>query len=655
MKIAGLHLENFMGYKHFKRSFRQYEVIGLVGPNKSGKTTLLEAIYWILFGVSRAERDVELIHRGEDQAIGKLTLDDDGKKIVITRGRDIKNNGMLEIKGVDKKGEVQKIINNLLGYDKDEFGLTTFFKQMDINGFMELKPAKKKEHLMQWLKNLHWKSLERAALDDLIEENKKIAGYKSKIETLKEQSTGTKKLKKQLSTLRVQHEKKTEKANALEKKIAKAKAGAKYLKEIKKQIEDLSEKVVDKEAASAEVRLKKISLAKKKMKVAQVGQPGAVDESKLFDTRAILMRSLKVLKDRILRAEKDFKGWCPLLDQSCSRIEPNSRDLKTWKRDVKRHSLELRETNAQVTHLEAWKDAQDAVKDAELALAEAKAASGDVGSMKAGLKALRATERATVVEPTGGHQDRLADLKDAMVDLAEQIGSVKQRVETSGKVRQQLSVIKEKLTACQDHAADLRYLAFMFGKNGIPSQEIENAFDKIEDEINFILRRLGIGLQVEFSPDREIGSWEDLCVACGWQFPKGTRTKECGDCGADRMKKRKDELQLRVLEDGHNEGFHMESGGGKTMVSLSVRLALTRLKQRQTNSRFNVLFLDEPDAALDKSNKKAFIQLITRTLIKEFGFEQVFWISHDPEIQESIPNVLSISKVNGESKTRWVH
>lgn len=655
MKIAGLILENFMGYRHLKRSFKDKDIIGLVGDNKVGKTTILEAILWIAFGASRAERDVELIHRGQDFTLNKLILDDDGRKIVITRGRDIKNNGTLEIRGVEKKGEVQAIINKLIGYNKDEFVLTCFFKQMDINQFMELRPAKKKEYLMEWLKNTHWNSLERAALDDLIEVNKKIEKCKAKIEALEEQLGDTKGLKKEFAGLRGQHNAKSDRAKLLEKKISKAQADRKALENVQQQIEELGEQIADRETASAEVKLKHHLVSKRKLELGQVGKPGNVDESKLLDSRATIKRLLKTAKTRVAKVEKEFKGWCPLLDQSCSRIEPDAKLVKTWKRDVKKYNAALKESNEKVDHLEAWKATRDAVKEAEMALAEAKADSGGVDVLKDQRKSLKAKEKGFNFKPVGGLKERLADLKDEMVALAERIGRVKQKRSNIKRVKEDLDQARNKLTAHQERAADLRYLAFMFGKNGIPSQEIENAFGEIEDEINFILRRLGIGLQVEFSPDREIGTWEELCVECGWKFPKGTRTKECHGCGADRMKKRKDELQLRVLEDGFDEGFYMESGGGKTMVSLSVRLALTRLKQRQTHSKFNVLFLDEPDAALDKMNKKAFVQLITRTLVKEFGFEQVFWISHDKEIQESIPHVLAIQKINGENKTVWVN
>jgi len=163
-----------------------------------------------------------------------------------------------------------------------------------------------------------------------------------------------------------------------------------------------------------------------------------------------------------------------------------------------------------------------------------------------------------------------------------------------------------------------------------------------------------MNVNIEFKPDRELQSYEDCCVACGWEFPKGTRTKECENCGEKRRKKRKDEPELRVIDNGSEESFGLESGGGKTMISLSVRTALTLLKRRQTGSEFNVLFLDEVDAMLDQENKIAFMNLVTKILIKKFGFEQIFWISHDSRISESTPHTLKVVRNGKYSKAGWL-
>jgi len=342
------------------------------------------------------------------------------------------------------------------------------------------------------------------------------------------------------------------------------------------------------------------------------------------------------------------------LCEPCDRVEYDSKKVKTWKACLVLYKSALKTTKKAMSTLAAYKDAWEAVIQQELVVGSAKVLAAGFDPLQDRMLDLEDKRRASKAKDMGDLKERFNTLQTKMSGLSERIGEYKGRLKSNKKDKAMVKFAEHQISLFQTKVADLRYVAFMFGKNGIPSQEIENAFDEVEDDINFVLERWNTTLQIEFQPDRELQMWEDYCIQCGWQFPKSTRTRTCESCDADRSKKRKDELQLRVLENGVDEGFHMESEGGKTMVSLSVRIGMTRLKQRQNHSRFNVLFLDEPDASLDKANKKAFVRLITKTLIKEFGFEQIFWISHDKEIQESIPNVLKVIRHANHSTTTWI-
>ena len=108
MKVHSLELHNFMVYRKFKRIFGDKSVIGFLGPNRSGKSVIIEAMFYCLTGNSRASKEVELIHRGKDDMWVKLVLVDEKTKYTIIRGRNSDNKGLLEIKGVDKKKEAQE-------------------------------------------------------------------------------------------------------------------------------------------------------------------------------------------------------------------------------------------------------------------------------------------------------------------------------------------------------------------------------------------------------------------------------------------------------------------------------------------------------------------------------------------------------------------
>jgi len=655
VKVRSLKLENFMGYVHLKRVFSDKDIIGIIGPNKGGKSTIPEAIRYAIHGTSRAEREVELIHRGAKKMMVTLVLDDDGKKITIKRGRDIKGHGFFEVKGIDRNKEAQAAINKLVGYTKEDFTLTTFFLQGEINQFMDLRPTDKKKRLMEWLKNTHWNTLEQAALEDLKEANKKVASLTAKREVLSGTDVDVKAVKARIKKAEARRDRLAERAGKLEKKAAKERAASQSLSDMEQRLSDLMDDIHKaRKGAKAMLKLSdEYTSTNANLNELKDGV-GGVDKQGVVDKRAKLKARRNELSKLIDRADS-LTGTCPILKEPCTRVKPDAGQVSAWKKETKQVNKRLKKLLKTLAILDAIQEATRDLQVLSVAMDKAKAQAAPLKRLTGRYKALKASYGKARDTGNGSEgRAKLKRLRQRITGLEERLGGLKGQVKRHRTVRDTLVKLDGDMEKTRRKAANLQYVAFMFGKNGIPSQEIENAFDEIEDEVNLVLERLCTALQLEFKPDREIGKWEDLCVQCGWKFPKGTRTRDCEGCGADRQRKRKDELQLRVLEDGEDEGFWMESGGGKTLVSLAVRLALTRLKQRQSGSCFNVLFLDEPDAMLDQKNKQAFIKLLTGTLVKEFAFEQIFWISHDPEIQGSIPHILSVTKPGKKAKAVWL-
>jgi len=70
-----LSLTNFMCYRQAALDFAGIHVACLAGENGAGKSALLDAITWVLWGKSRARRDDELIRLGEDEMAVELTFD----------------------------------------------------------------------------------------------------------------------------------------------------------------------------------------------------------------------------------------------------------------------------------------------------------------------------------------------------------------------------------------------------------------------------------------------------------------------------------------------------------------------------------------------------------------------------------------------------
>lgn len=673
-------MQNFMLFPKFHRIFGNKDVIGIVAEykadklrsNRGGKSTILEAIRFAFNGSSRAPRTVDLIHKGEKEMCVEVVLIDGDTKHHIRRGCDAKGNSFIDADSITKSDEAQKYINELLGFDSNDFDLTCFFKQQDINQFMEMKPREKQKHLMQWLNNNHWLTLEREVLDDLSALGKKMIIFKTKRDILATKIVDPKDIEAELLNQAVELKAATARRDTLHKKLAKRQRSvlsATQRQELKSRLSAVSnsasrqqEEFLRLQTASQELKLLKKEIAA--VYVSPVWKDA--DSEKRVNTG--LQKALAeqhALVSQVDQAKRQLTGICPILKQGCDRIAFNPALVAGWQDQVTKLKASVAKYQGLLADIAAAKRAErhrEALQGRAAVLAERSAGKD---AARADFERLTAEKNSLKKQLVSGVPDGAAEelslLREEIQQLDESIakfhtavGALQEQRKNSEVMQNQLDFIEGAIRKTQARIDTRKYVAYMFGRNGIPGQEIENGFEEIEDETNYVLQKFGTNMSIMFDPDRELKVWEPACLACETAFAKGAKSKNCLTCGTERQKKRKDELTVKVLEGSEEYDFQCESGGGKTLVSFSNRLALTRLKQRKSNSNFNVLFLDEPDSALDRPNKKAFMDLITTTLIKKFGFEQILWVSHDKTICESIPNVLKVTRHEKHSTAAWL-
>jgi exonuclease SbcC len=136
--IKSLKLTNFKQHKNVTLEFGQLNVI--LGENGSGKTSILEAICYALYGsVPSSATKKELVHLGKKSGSVELTLDD-GYRIV----RDLDGSNVLyndEIKVSEKAQEIEDFLN----IDKGVFMNILYASQSDIYSYFMKFNAKEKD------------------------------------------------------------------------------------------------------------------------------------------------------------------------------------------------------------------------------------------------------------------------------------------------------------------------------------------------------------------------------------------------------------------------------------------------------------------------------------------------------------------------------
>ncbi len=178
-----LSLNNFMPYKAGVApiDFTSMHIASICGDNGSGKSSLIDAMTWALWGKARARSDDELIHQGENsmQVVFDFAVGSQVYRVIRkrTRGKSkrapgqssldlfIDNEGtFLPISG-DRIDATEKKIIEVLHMDYDTFINSAFLRQGHADQFTVAKAVERKTVLTSILGLATYDQLEQDARD----------------------------------------------------------------------------------------------------------------------------------------------------------------------------------------------------------------------------------------------------------------------------------------------------------------------------------------------------------------------------------------------------------------------------------------------------------------------------------------------------------
>ncbi len=177
-----LHLRNFMCYGEDlpPLHFASLRVACLSGHNGAGKSALLDAITWALWGKARAKSDDDLITLGRDEMEVTLEFSIGAQCYrVVRRRKRVRRQGTttldFQIRNSDGSwrrltgdtiAETQAAINAALRIEYDTFINSAFLVQGRADEFTSRKPAERKQVLADILGLAEYETLERRARDE---------------------------------------------------------------------------------------------------------------------------------------------------------------------------------------------------------------------------------------------------------------------------------------------------------------------------------------------------------------------------------------------------------------------------------------------------------------------------------------------------------
>lgn len=204
-----LQLRGFLSYRELiEIDFSEFELACISGQNGAGKSSLLDAITWVLFGQAR-RRDDAVINSGQELAEVCLEFDYEGNRYRVLRNKARGKTTVLEFNLRDTDGswkvltehtigETEKRIERTLRMDYETFINASFFLQGKADQFAQQRPGDRKRILSTILGLEVWETYrEGASLKRKINERKlaQVEGQLKEIENeLAEESTRRKDL-----------------------------------------------------------------------------------------------------------------------------------------------------------------------------------------------------------------------------------------------------------------------------------------------------------------------------------------------------------------------------------------------------------------------------------------------------------------------------
>lgn len=170
-----LTLKNFLSYRDATLDFRGLHTACICGANGAGKSSLLEAITWVIWGQSRAASEDDVIHAGVEnvRVDFQFIINNQIYRIIRTRQRgrssllefQIESKGQfLSLSGKGLRATQEQIITDLK-LDYDTFINSAYLRQGRADEFMLRRPNERKQILADLLKLDRYEQLANQAKD----------------------------------------------------------------------------------------------------------------------------------------------------------------------------------------------------------------------------------------------------------------------------------------------------------------------------------------------------------------------------------------------------------------------------------------------------------------------------------------------------------
>ena len=686
--IHSIELIDFLAHHDTKLDFSNDATV-FVGQNGAGKSSIIDAITFSLFGAHTRKNNKSLIRRGANKSLVKVDFSANGKNYRTVRQIDAK--GTLTAQFLEKNGEdfipiaegerkqfgesMTEEVEKVLGINFEKLKIASIVQQGELNSIIKAKPKEFKE-LLNTIIGIDRLDVAVESMKEVLKEFRKdiqtkhgfddtqIELLENRMNEFQNEITNSKPMMKKLEEEKQVRE---TKIIQIEQEVEKDSVKEIQLRELEDQKEELlsyAKETIKKIQREVMEEERKVNECKGCFSI--VSKRGEI-ESRLFK----LEEELQTISKELVESEKkkirfeeqgefanrlELKdGKCPVCDSKVDHLNPLFQK-EHLEEEIKTLDRKISQTKEKQVELEdSIEKINDELREAENA--DIKLKTHNI-STETELKQIAATIKEKVKKikdiPITINSGQLLEASSIDAHAKMKYEKILQIEKTTSGFNQEEFLLKKKdLIQNRDR---LRQIDQEFGAI---SNRIENAEQQLEknriilDELHNV-RKYVIELEniqknvysIDGPVAKSLRSWAlDIISEKASEYLEKLNTK------IQRISLSQKTRDVNITCYARSTMLELESlsGGEQVSIALSLRLGMAHLLGA---SNLNFMILDEPTTHLDSERRKALVGVLSQlaSIRGEEASMQFIIISHDAEIFEdsSVENIYNFeSAING--------
>lgn len=573
----------------------------VTGPNHSGKSSLLRAIEYALYGPAHGEA-ASLVTRGRDTMQVSLTMVVGGQTHVVTRSH-VKGTHKLmlttngEDAGARDLATTQQAIEELLGMDRTVARATWMAMQGDIESVALMDGPARRAVFVRALGLDAYDALHRRAKDERRTVSDTVEGLKGTLAGLQDAVQLNEAL-----------------ADLTDDQLAEAIACHERLRDLqqRRSVDDreatvLAEDVEATEAEAGDVEEARKALHEESMTLSEATDALTPAEDDLKDAKAALSSTealLKTAHEQLEHAQDMQVGHCATCGQTLTKearervVALHTRSVESLTDEADTQRATVAEHQDTVNYLRQARDlAASAEQHARNRLHKAEDAERRLGELRKRYDAAQ--------HRVQQHDKDIHDIEQQLTAwphevLVEEASLRRQQRAAESKAQQ----VRDDISAATARLEVLSALVAAYAPSGIPMAIMGDVALEVSAEANALLATMGSDLQVAIGTTK---STVDLTV---------------GDAPWSSL-----------------------SGQERFYVALALRLALGSAVARRTGHRVGTMLIDEGWGSLDPEHAQRAVQ----ALAKLASTVSILTVTHVEDVGEQMPERLEVSADSGSS------